>query len=75
MLSLVMNPEAQCTARPPACQSRATNAGHGFIPSRQGWILLFTSGVIQGLVSRMHGGGWYAWSPDVFQLQRPTAVG
>jgi len=25
-----------------------------------------------GLVSRMHGGGWYARSTDVFQLARPT---
>lgn len=27
-----------------------------------------------GLVSRMHGGGWYARATDVFQLQRPTTT-
>ena len=26
-----------------------------------------------GLIARMHGGGWYARSTDLFQLARPTA--
>lgn len=27
-----------------------------------------------GLISRMHGGGWYARSTDMFQLNRPSTV-
>jgi hypothetical protein len=24
------------------------------------------------LIARMHGGGWYARSPDLFQMERPS---
>lgn len=27
-----------------------------------------------GLISRMHGGGWYARSTDLFQIERPEAI-